>query len=130
MTTELSSRNSPWIFFLLVLLLSVPFWLTGPIVEKLFGGPLLIKLPISALWLVNPLVASIILTSRESGSEGVKHLLSRALDWRKIRQPFWYVPIFLLWPVMMVLAFDFMLRHGAPLPHDPMVPYSIVPLFF
>ena len=123
-------RRSPWIFFLLVFVLSVPFWLAGPLADQLLQKAIPIDLPLSALQAVNPLIAASILVYGENGSEGVKRLLRRALDYGRIKRKVWYVPILCLWPTTMVLAYGSMYLAGAPLPDDPRFPMLILPLLF
>jgi uncharacterized protein len=123
-------RRSPWVFFLLVFVLSVPFWLAGPLADQLLQKAIPIDLPLSALQAVNPLIAASILVYGENGWEGVKRLLRRALDYGRIKRKVWYVPILCLWPTTMVLAYGSMYLAGAPLPDDPRFPMLILPLLF
>jgi membrane protease YdiL (CAAX protease family) len=123
-------RRSPWIFFLLVFVLSVPFWLAGPLADQLLQKAIPIDLPLSALQAVNPLIAASILVYGENGWEGVKRLLRRALEYGRIKRKVWYVPILCLWPTTMVLAYGSMYLAGAPLPDDPRFPMLILPLLF
>jgi uncharacterized protein len=123
-------RRSPWIFFLLVFVLSVPFWLAGPLADQLLQKAIPIDLPLSALQAVNPLIAASILVYGETGWEGVKRLLRRALEYGRIKRKVWYVPILCLWPTTMVLAYGSMYLAGAPLPDDPRFPMLILPLLF
>jgi membrane protease YdiL (CAAX protease family) len=125
-----ASRRSPWTFFLLVFVLSVPFWLLGPVADQLLQKTIPIDLPLSALQAVNPLIAASILVYGENGSDGVKRLLKRAIDYGRIKRKVWYVPILFLWPTTMVLAYGSMYLMGAPLPDDPRFPMLIVPLLF
>ena len=89
------SRNrSPQRFFVLVFVLSIPLWAIGAAVDvQLMPG-----LPLSSLGAVCPLLAALLLVHQESGTAGVKGLLSRAFDYRQIRQKAWYVPALLLMP--------------------------------
>lgn len=69
MDSNSQNNNSPMRFFLLVLMLSIPFWILG------FIGPdtteiLPIKLPISALMTFCPLLAAVILVYREKKVKG------------------------------------------------------------
>ncbi len=123
-------RRSPWVFFLLVFVLSVPFWLAGPLADQLLQKAIPIDLPLSALQAVNPLIAASILVYGENGWEGVKRLLRRALDYGRIKRKVWYVPILCLWPTTMVLAYGSMYLADAPLPDDPRFPMLILPLLF
>jgi hypothetical protein len=61
--TSRSSKKSPLVFFLLVFVLSIPFWLIGAMTEQ--GLPLPMNLPVSALSFVCPTMAALILVYRE-----------------------------------------------------------------
>ena len=84
-------NRSPLKFFLLVFALSIPFWLIQPR-----------DWPISAS-VGAPLIAALILVYREEGRGGVRRLLSKAFDQRRIRKGIWYGPIILLMPVIYLL---------------------------
>lgn len=118
---------SHWIFFLLVFALSVPLWLLGPLADRLLRQVIPINLPVSALQAVIPLIAASILVHRESGAEGVRRLLKRAVDWRRINNRIWWIPILFLWPALMVLEYGIMRLVGSPLP-QPVIPIRMVPV--
>ena len=86
-----------------VFVLAVPCWLLGALVETPEGSP--IMLPLSALQLVCPFMAALILSYREEGSGGIRSLLARVLSSRGIT-PIWYVPIILVMPTIYLLAYD------------------------
>lgn len=123
-----SAKKFPWAFFLLVFILSAPFWLIGPSAGQLPRNVIPVNLPVSALQAVNPLLAALILAHMENGSDGVGNLLKRAGDYRKIKRKVWYVPIFCLWPAAMVLEYVFMRLTGAPLPR-PQFSLLMAPVF-
>lgn len=125
----LSKGRSPLTFLLLVFLLSVPFWVMGPVVERLLPGELPVDLPISALMGLAPVTAAAVLVRREGGSEAVKALLKGAFDYRRIRRKAWYVPILLLWPAVTVLQFGWMKLMGVPLA-DPQLPVLAIVVSF
>ncbi len=129
MNIRVSVSESPWIFFLLVFMLSVPFWLIGAITGQFLPKEIPIKLPISSLMAFNPLIAAVILAYREDGSDGVKELLKRSVDYRRIKRKSWYVPIVCFMPITMVVEFGLMDLMGASLP-DPQVPILMVPVLF
>jgi uncharacterized protein len=104
--------------------------LVGHRADQLLQKAIPIDLPLSALQAVNPLIAASILVYGENGSDGVKRLLKRAIDYGRIKRKVWYVPILFLWPTTMVLAYGSMYLMGAPLPDDPRFPMLIVPLLF
>jgi membrane protease YdiL (CAAX protease family) len=126
MMVQPPARYSPWIFFGLVFLLSMPLWLLGAFIGKL---DIPINLPIGALGFVVPLIAAVILTYRERGSAGVKELLLRVVDFRKIKEKRWYFPIFLIWPVTLALEYGIMLLTGTA-PADAQFPILMAPVFF
>lgn len=129
MNIRTSVSKPPWIFFLLVFILSVPFWLIGAITEQFLPKEMPINLPVSSLMAFNPLIAALILAYRENDSDGVKELLKRSVDYRRIKRKSWYVPIFCLMPITMVMEFGLMYLMGASLP-DPQFPILMVPVLF
>jgi membrane protease YdiL (CAAX protease family) len=92
-------------FFLFVFAFSVPFWILGTFVNA--TGILPINLPVAALMLFCPVTAAIILTGKADKQNGVKLLLKRVADY-KIKNPVWYIPAFLLMPILMLLAYAIM----------------------
>ncbi len=130
MSNRTSLSSSPSIFFLLVFILSVPFWLLDPLAGQFLHKRFPVKLPISALMFITPLLTASILTYKEKGSDGVKELLKRAFDDRVIKRKRWYVPVFFFMPFTYVLAYGLMRLSGASLPGDPQVPILMLPVFF
>jgi membrane protease YdiL (CAAX protease family) len=126
MNTSTSVKRSPLTFFVLVFVLALPFWLLGALVKHV---PLPINLPVSALQFVCPLIAALILVSREEPPGGVKRLLKRVFDLKRIKHKIWYVPIIFLMPLIMVLSYGVMLLLGRPLP-EPSIPVLMIPILF
>ena len=123
-----SSVDKPLLkFFLLVFVLSVPFWLLDIIIQ--FPEEISINLPVSSLQAFNPLIAALILTYRRNKSPGIEELLKRAFDYKRIKKKRWYVPIIFLMPAMMFLAYWIMILAGLPLP-EPYIPLMLVLTFF
>jgi uncharacterized protein len=91
-------------FFTLVLALSIPFWLLGVLVKGATEN-LPIKLPISALMAVCPLLAAVILVYKKQKMQGVKDLLKQAFDFKKITDIRWYVPIVFLMPIIAFISY-------------------------
>jgi membrane protease YdiL (CAAX protease family) len=102
----------PLIFILLVFVLSVPFLVIGAVT----GLQLLPGIPVAALAFVCPGLAAVILVYRESRAAGVKALLRRSFDNRRITSNFWYLPIVLLMPIVSVLSFGVQRLIGVPVP--------------
>jgi len=107
-------RTSLWAFFLLVFALSALFWLVDPVAKRFLPEERPINVPVSALMAVCPVIAASVLVGRERGWAGVRELLKRSFDWRKIKEKAWYVPIFLLMPTIMVVQYG--LRNPTRLP--------------
>jgi len=126
MNTSASLKRSPLTFFVLVFALALPFWLLGALVKHV---PLPINLPVSALQFVCPCISALILVAREEQPGGVKKLLKGVFDVKRIKHKIWYVPVFLLMPLIMVLSYGVMLLLGRSLP-VPSVPWSLIPIFF
>jgi membrane protease YdiL (CAAX protease family) len=117
--------RSPAAFFLLVFALSVPLWWVG----SLAPIQLLPGLPLSAIMVLCPLIASLILVAFERGFSAVTAHLRRALDFRVIRKKIWYAPILLLMPATAALAYVAMRVLDLPLP-SPALSISILPALF
>lgn len=91
---DAQSAKSPFAFFALIFLLSSPFWA----LSSLTGLLLLPGLPLAGLMAVCPGIAALILSHRENGTSGVKELLKRSFDYKRIAAKIWYLPILLLYP--------------------------------
>lgn len=121
--------RSPYLFFLLVLVFSIPFWIAGPVVERLLPKEHSANLPVSSLMVCAPITAAVILARRARGTGGAKELLKRAFDYKRIGSKAWYAPIFLLMPAMMMLQYGLMSLMGKPLA-DPQIPILMIPVSF
>src|ERR1051326_2936429 len=93
-------ESSVLIFFLLVFVLFIPFLVLG----NLYPAELLPGLPISALGAFTPVLAALILTYRSDRLAGVRQLLSRSFDFKRIKNLAWFLLIVLINPVIAVLA--------------------------
>jgi hypothetical protein len=113
-------------YLLWVFILSLPFWLVGGLVET---QALPLNLPVSALMAFNPLIVALALTFREQGGKTVLDLLRRVLDYPRIRDKRWVLPIFLLMPLLMVLTYGLMRLSGRDLPAAQMSAWLALPLF-
>lgn len=115
-------KRSPFVFFLLVFLISIPGYVIGLVA------------PFSLVMVVYTLLAASILTCREAGSEGVKSLLRRSFDYERITRKIWYVPILFLMPGVMILEYWWLRLVGVPVPglHVPflMMPIYVLVFFF
>jgi len=108
-------------YFLLVFLISIPFWL--------FGGkrlPVAVNLPASSLMFICPLMAASILSYRDSGIDGVKELLGKVLIHQNNK---WFLPALLLLPAIYFLSYVVMRWTGLPLP-DSQISFVSIPVFF
>lgn len=111
-------------FFILVFILSLPFLAVGAMSDL----ALPLGLPIAALMFPCPLIATSILVYREEGRDGVKRLLKRVFDHKRIRKKAWYAAIFFLLPAIYLLSYAIMYLMGTPLP-NPLSPV-LLPLLF
>jgi uncharacterized protein len=127
MNDSASSRRSTLKFFILVFALAIPFWVIGAVTKQ--GLPLLANLPVSSLQAVCPLIAAFVLVYREDGLGGIRRLLTRVFDHKRIKPKIWYVPIIFLAPAIMLLSYWAMLLLGRPLP-EPYIPIMAMPVLF
>jgi len=122
-------KKSPTKFFLLVFALSIPFWLIGGMAEHVSTG-LPLNIPVSALGLpFCPLIAALILVYREGELGGIRRLLKRVFDYKRIKQKIWYVPTIFLMPAIMLLSYGVMRLMELPLP-QPYIPFLAIPTLF
>lgn len=117
-------QRSPWTFFALVVVLSIPFLAVGALTDL----TLPLGLPFAALAFVCPLLAASILTYREEGRSGPRRLLRNLIDHRALRPRKWYAPIILLMPAIYLLSYSIMLLMGLPVPD--LLPVLFIPLLF
>jgi hypothetical protein len=122
-----TSKRSPYLFFILVYALSIPLWALNVIYP--------IHLPVDNLPVTDivatftPLIAASILMYREEGLSGVKNLLKRTFDYRRITKKAWYVLIILLMPAIYVLTYGIMRLAVLPVP-AVWSPPLLTPLLF
>lgn len=120
----MAKDSSFWVFFLLIFLLSIPFWVIGS--TEL---PLPIRLPASAFIFVNPALAALFLSYRQYGSIGPRELLQKAVDYRVIKNKLWYIPIFLLTPSIYFLSYIILRLASLPLPDAIEIRFDLLPVF-
>jgi uncharacterized protein len=104
--------HSPLKFFVLVFVLTIPFLGFGAVT----GLQLLPGIPIAALAFVCPGLAAVILVAQERRTTGVKALLMRSFDYRRVKVRLWYLPIMLLLPIIAAVSFGVLRMMGVPVP--------------
>ncbi|MFN8444995.1 MAG: nitroreductase/quinone reductase family protein [Caldilineaceae bacterium] len=104
--------KSPLAFFGFTFAFSVPFWLLG----ALSGKQLLPGLPLSALALICPLLAALLIVYRQTQTSGMTALLKRSFDYQRIRNKLWVLHTFLLMPGVMLLEFGVLRWMGTAVP--------------
>lgn len=117
------------IFFLLVLLLSVPFWVLGAIVGEIPKEVLPIDLPIAALMTFTPMMAAVVLIYRRDGGAAARRFLARAVDVRRVIGIGWFVAAAALMPAALALEYLVLRAFGVALP-EPEISLAAIPLFF
>ena len=116
MNAQFSKGKFPLNFFLLVFIITIPFYALGFITEHFLPKNIPANIPISALAAFNPLIAALIVTYREKGKAGVKNLLGRVLDYGRCKNKIWYLPVFGLLPFLMILDYLWMRLEEVPMP--------------
>jgi hypothetical protein len=122
-------NDSPAAFFALTLLLSVPFYFLNALAHlDVVGQPEMGALYI-AFFTVTPIASASILTFRRRGSRGLKELLGRIFDFKRIAASRWYVAILFLLPLIYLLSLGWMILLGTPIP-PAMAPLVALPAVF
>ena len=104
--------SSPLKFFLLVFAFAIPFYIAGAVTNY----QLLPGVPLSGLGVLCPVGAAAILVYYRKGISGVKQLLNRSFDFKRVKAKIWYVPLTFLMPCVMVLSYVVMRLTGLQLP--------------
>ncbi len=114
-------------FFLLVYGLSIPFWIIETMID-VKGLPL--NIPITDMFAAfAPLVAASILVYKEHGRAGIKKLFGRIVDFSRINQKIWYVPIIFLPVLLYFLIYVIIYLTGLPLPGKWVIPFGSILVF-
>ena len=108
-----SKSSSPWLFFLLVFLLSSPFFVLGVAGNRL---PIATFLPVSALMAFVPAIAALGLVCHKQGPSDAMRFLSRAWDYHRIKGAGWVLCALLLMPLAFTLQYGVLSLEGRRLP--------------
>ena len=123
------TNNSLTAFFALTFLFSLPFYILNVLAYlNVFGKPEIGALYIS-LFTVTPIASASILTFRSRGSQGLKDLLVRIFDFKRIANSQWYLAILLLSPLIYLLSLTWIVFLGLPIP-PAMTPLLALPAVF
>ncbi len=120
-----SQHKSIIYFLLLVLLLSIPFW----VLDTIYPIELLPGLPLSALGVLVPTLAACILVYKNERRTGVFQLLKRAFDWRRVENKNWLLIAILINPLIAILAYEVMQANGVSIPKPVFIPPIVLILF-
>lgn len=113
---RITLKNNPLLpFFLFVFSISAIFWSIGAVVEQLMPE-LPGNLPFSSLMVVSPIIAGCYCTYREDGLTGVKELLKRTFDYKKVERRIWYLPTLFLMPTVMGIEYGILWLMHRPNP--------------
>lgn len=112
--SSLTSKMIVWKYLLVVLIVSIPFWVLGAFskIELLPG------LPVSALMVITPLFVATIFTFAQEGRAGLWRFLAQSFDAPKMHGWAWVVVLCAM-PSAMVLSAILQIASGRDLP--PMV---------
>ena len=125
-TPPVGTPPRTWPFLLLLLALSIPFYVLGLAGDRL---PFATFLPLSALMTFTPMLAALGLAWRCSGARGAMDLLGRAFDVRRVRDARWVLAALLLMPVVFLLAYGVQGLSGGARPDPAVFPASAVLAF-
>lgn len=111
-TTTSHPHRSLLAFFVLAVVLMIPFWVFG----SLTGLQLAPGLPVAALGTFCPTGAALILVYRQDKTAGMIALLKRSFDFKRIKDKRWFAPLLLLMPGAVALSFWVQRLLGVPVP--------------
>ena len=116
-------------FFVLTFLISLPAYILITLASKniiLSPEMAFAFIPLATL---APISAALILTFKANGWDGVKKLLGRSFDHKRIAKKIWYVPTLFLIPFLVILALGVSGLMGLPLLDAPF-PIVALPVVF
>jgi membrane protease YdiL (CAAX protease family) len=99
-------------FILLLFALCIPVWVFGAIFDvQLFPGFKLFQ-----AGLAMPMIAALILTTREQGRTGLIALLKRTIDVGLVKPRIWFLPILLVYPSLGLINYCVLRLAGVEIP--------------
>ncbi len=107
----MNTERRPFLFFGLLIVLTVPFWVFGTLVN----GELLPGLPVSAIMVICPVLAGGLLVLQAGGTAELVSYLRRAGDFVGMRPWVWIVALGTM-PAIMFLSGVFLVSMGNALP--------------
>jgi len=121
------NNRSPILFILVVFVLTLPFYLFGnhSVLPKSFH----IYAPAFIFASILPVFVASLFRYRERRWDGVRDLWKNILDYKRIRDRRWLIPILLLMPTTLAASYFLMPLIGKSIP-DPHVPFLMAPVFF
>ena len=125
--------DSPAGFFALTFVLAAPFYILNALAYlEILGGPGMGPIYI-ALFTVTPIASASLLTLRQRGRQGLKRLLWRTFDFKRIEHYRWYVAVVVVPLLISLLSLGGAVLSGAQLPPTmaPLVALPVLlPFFF
>jgi len=98
MNTDSTSPRHPVAFFVLLYAMSAPFWIVSTFIGE---SRLPDNIPVTDIGAtLTPTIAAMILSYRENGASGIKALLQRTFDFRRIKQRGWLITAVVLFPLL------------------------------
>ena len=112
-------------FFGLTFALTTPFWIIG----EASGNELMPGLPSSALAVICPAAAALILSSRLTGIAGARALAMRTINLGRVKPKAWWLVILLFSPTANVAAFFISRNLGTAVPNPQLDILAVTTLF-
>jgi len=125
----ITTKSQTQLFFLLTLIFTLPTYVLVALISSnmlLTPDMATYFIPLGA---IAPIGAGLIATYRENGKAGMKDLIRRGFDFRRIKKRQWYIPIILLFPLIFVAAYGLLLLFKQSIPEAPS-PIYFVPMLF
>jgi len=117
--------SSIMMFFLLVIVLSIPFWVLG----ILYPVEILPGLPIGSLMIITPTMAAIIMSYRKNTFIKTRQLLCKVLDFKRIKNKNWYFIYILFNPIVAIVALLLIILSGTTVSNGTPITIAVIPMF-
>jgi membrane protease YdiL (CAAX protease family) len=119
-TNSEGTQKNVTAFFILTFVLTTPIYILAIFVPDM-------EAVASLFFVFVPMTSALILTFRKNGSDGVKKLIQKSFDFKKITPKIWYAPILIIMPIVALGVMFILVFIGETLP-ETIFPTSMSPV--
>ncbi len=111
MNENSKTSNDIGSFFMLTFIITLPFYILCGLAANEIFFPQIMAIPFAISIVVAPIIAALILNSRKKGLDKKTGLVKKSFDF-KISKKIWYIPTFLILPIVWILTLGLLILTG------------------